>query len=146
MKVHLMKPHRITIVLAAGLICAAVALAQSTTAPTTQPDKPAKPKKDEGWVSGIVLSVEGKPMVAMEVRAERTEPMSMGGGGPRNRRPKEVKTTTDDFGAFLFMDLEPNKEYILVGGSNEIGWVYQPVNIEAGKEVQLGEIKMVKLD
>lgn len=138
--------------IALGLLLAVVALAQSTTAPTTapatQPARPEKPKPDEGWVSGTVLDVEGKIMVGLEVRAERQEPMGMGGGrGPaQSRWPKVVNTTTDEEGYFLLTDLQPEKEYIVVGGNNEIGWVYEIAMIEAGKEKKFGQLKMVKLD
>jgi hypothetical protein len=133
-----------------------VGLAQSaeppSTAPATQPatqpakPRPEKPGNDEGWVSGTVLGLDGKLMAQLPIRAERNDPIGMGGGGPKLKRPREVRGTTDDNGNFLFVDLQPEREYTIIAGSEEIGWVYEAITIVPGKEIKLGEIKMIKLN
>src|SRR5687768_4213980 len=120
---------------------AAPGAGQPSTGPTTGPatapsaaDKgPAKPSKNRAWVSGTVLDADGKPAVGLTVRAEKNEPIDMGGGGAKNTGPKEYVATTDENGNFLIKEMYINA-YILIAGSQEVGWIYQPLPVKAGEE------------
>ncbi len=131
-----------TVVIGAAMLLSVVCVAGQTTAPATAP---AAPSSNEGWVSGSVLDLDGKPVPNFPLKAERNDPVGMGGGGPRNPRPKIVNTTTDDKGNFIFRDLDPGKLYAIVGGNKDIGWAYEEVEIQPGKEIKLAPTKMVKL-
>lgn len=145
---HTLVPCACGLAITVCLVFGIAAWAEPTTAPATGPSTlPTKPGTKEGWVSGTILGMDGKPMADFEVRAERVEPMGMGpGAAGASKRPRVVKTMTDETGYFLFRDLEPVKTYTIVSGTNEIGWIYEEKEILAGKEIKLGELKMFKLN
>lgn len=121
-----------------------------TTGPATAPSAadagPSKPSKNRAWVSGTVLTPEGKPAAGVVIRVEKNEPMGMGGGGPpKDTGPKEYLATTDENGNFLIKEMYINA-YLLIGGNQQIGWLYQELPVEAGKETKLGPMKLTKLD
>jgi hypothetical protein len=118
---------------------------------------------DKGSLSGQVLGEDGKPLVGLALRLERTDPAGAGGGGKQGRfagfdsgarglqSPTEKgvtivgRTTTDKDGNFIFKNVSAGAA-ILVGGSKNQGWIYYPVVIEADKEVKLGQITLAKTD
>jgi hypothetical protein len=132
---------------------------QPTTAPTTAPTTgpatapaaadtgPATPSKNRAWVSGTILSTDGKPAVGVLVRVEKQEPMGMGGGGPggKDTGPKEYRASTDEKGNFLIKEMYINP-YIIIAGNNEVGWIYQDLPVTAGQETKLGTVKLTKID
>ena len=120
----------------------------------------AQDAKQKGSVSGTILSVDGKPMVGLAVRLERTEPMGAGDGATKRKRAagwdnsatnlqggvKIVgKGTTDQQGKFHIQNVDPGGA-ILVGGSKSQGWIYYPVEIKPGQETKLEPIKLAKAD
>jgi hypothetical protein len=121
-----------------------------TTAPATGPATapadtgPAKPSKNKGWISGVVTDPDGKPVVGLEIRAEKNEPKTMGGGGGGPPSQKTWKAVTDENGKFTLKELDV-KDYMLVAGSNEVGWIYQDVNVEAAKVTDVGTLKLTKI-
>lgn len=141
------------------LACAVFAWARTDEPPTTAPSEPATrpadtpaapvataPARDEAWVSGTVLDVDGKPKPELEIRIERMDPLGMGGGGQTSRRPRVIHGTTDAEGNFTFRNLDPDRQYTVIAGSNEIGWVFEEVTPPAGKITALGQLKMFKID
>ena len=115
---------------------------------------------DKGSVSGRVLMSDGKP-AAISLRLEQTVPMGVDKGdrkpraswidsgattlqGERQGNVKIVaRVTTDKEGKFTIPNLEQGA-YTLVGGSKSLGWIYYPVEVEAGKETKLGDITLTK--
>ena len=135
---------------------AAPSAGQSTTGPATAPTTmpatgpaadagPTKPSKNRAWVSGTILGADGKPAVGVVVRAEKNEPMGMGGGPQKDTGPKDYKATTDENGNFVIKEMHINA-YLLVVGNNEIGWIYQELPVAAGQETKLGTLKLTKVD
>ena len=120
-----------------------------TTGPTTGPaaaDKgPAKPSKNRAWVSGTVLMPDGKPAVGLTIRAEKNEPMSMGGGPQKDTGPAQYPAVTDENGNFLIKEMHINA-YLLIAGSQEQGWIYQELIVKPGEETKLGTLKLTKID
>jgi hypothetical protein len=123
----------------------------------------AQAAQGKGSVSGVVLTADGKPMVGLALRLERTEPHGAGdGAGSKRKRAagwdngatglqggkeKGVKIvgrgTTDQNGKFHIQNVDPGGA-ILVGGSKNQGWIYYPCEIKAGEETKLEPIKMAK--
>jgi hypothetical protein len=137
--------------LAVCVLAALVALARADDPPATAPaepaTQPAEPARDEGWIAGTVLDPDGAIKPDLEIRAERMDPIgAAGGGGPTSRRPGIVRTTTNETGSFTLRNLDPGRVYTVVGGSNEVGWVYEEVTPEAGKVLKLGQLKMFRID
>jgi len=115
---------------------------------------------EKGSLSGRVLMSDGKP-AAIALRLEQTVPMGVdkgdrkpraswidsGATGLQGERQGNVKivarVTTDKEGKFTIPNLEQGA-YTLVGGSKAIGWIYYPVEVEAGKETKLGDITLTK--
>jgi len=135
-----------------GSLRAAPGAGQPTTGPTTAPstapadEGPATPSKNRAWVSGTILSTDGKPAVGVVVRVEKQEPMGMGGGGGgKDTGPKEYRATTDENGRFLIKEMYINP-YLIVAGNNDVGWIYQELTVTAGQEVKLGTVKLTKID
>ena len=148
----------LTLVVAVLLACndgslrAAPGAGQPTTGPTTAPSTapadpgPASPSKNRAWVSGTILSTEGKPAVGVLVRVEKQEPMGMGGGpGGKDTGPKEYRATTDDNGNFLIKEMYINP-YMIIAGNNDVGWIYQELAVTAGQEAKLGTVKLTKIN
>jgi hypothetical protein len=52
--------------------------------------------------------------------------------------------TRDDQGRFFAQDIPPGT-YLLKAGSDEIGWIFEDVEIGAGSETQLNERKLIKV-
>jgi hypothetical protein len=116
---------------------------QPTTQPTTQPGAElTKPSKNRGWISGTIHDDQGKPVVGLEVRAEKDEPIAMGGPAGGGRRI--YRTTTDENGNFVFKEVDA-AAYIIVSGSQEQGWIYQPVVAKKGEETKMGTVQLVKV-
>ena len=125
----------------------------------------AQDPKQKGSISGVVQSADGKPMVGLNVRLERTDPHGVGDGATGKRKrsagwdngasglqggsEKGVKivgrATTDQNGKFHIQNVEPGGA-ILVGGSKNVGWIYMPVEIMPGQETKLEPIKLHKQD
>jgi hypothetical protein len=124
----------------------------------------AQDSQQKGSVSGTIVAADGKPLVGLAVRLERTDPAGMGdAGGKRGKKAagwdngasqlqgqgkeKGVKVvgraTTDQQGKFLIQNIDPGAA-ILVGGNKNQGWLYAPVEIQSGQETKLGELKLVK--
>jgi hypothetical protein len=118
--------------------------------------------QEKGSVSGQVLNADGKPLVGLNLRLERTDPATHEGPGGRSviggqsgaselqspgGQQKGIKivgrATTDREGKFLIKDITPGMA-TLVGGGRNIGWIYYEVEIIAGQEQKLGEIKLIK--
>jgi hypothetical protein len=118
------------------------------TGPSTAPaaDKgPSKPSKNRAWVSGTVLTPEGKPAVGLTIRAEKNEPFAMGGGPQKDTGPKEYPAVTDENGNFLIKEMHINA-YLLIAGSQEQGWIYQELTVTPGVETKLGTLKLTKVN
>ena len=119
-----------------------------TTAPTTGPAAdtgPTKPSKNRAWVSGTVLMPDGKPAVGLTVRAEKNEPVAMGGGAKKDTGPKVYPVTTDENGNFLIKEMHINA-YLLIAGNQEQGWIYQELTVKPGEETKLGTLKLTKIN
>lgn len=116
---------------------------------------------EKGSISGRVLMSDGKP-AQLTLRLEQTVPMGMDKGDrkPRSTGPDTgatqlqggerqgnvkviARVTTDKEGKFTIPNLEQGA-YTLVGGSRSLGWIYYPVEVEAGKETKLGDITLTK--
>src|SRR5687768_11430619 len=110
-----------------------------TTGPSTAPSAaaPTKPSKNRAWVSGTVLDADGKPASGLTIRVEKNEPFAMGGGPQKDTGPKEYTTTTDEDGNFQIKELHINA-YLLIAGSQEIGWIYQELVVKPGEETKVG--------
>ena len=55
------------------------------------------------------------------------------------------KATTDASGKFTMQNI-PAGLYRLEAGNKNMGWIYQDVNIEADKTVELNDLKLAKID
>jgi len=105
-----------------------------------------------GSIRGIVFDSEGKPASNFALRLEKPAHISVKppGGNLKHKAVVPVQTnpsvapmataTTDAEGRFAMSDIPPGA-YRIVGGSNSVGWVFQNVTVEAGKEVKL-ELKL----
>ena len=64
---------------------------------------------------------------------------------PGTRRPRspsaQSPTRTE---SFAHETLEP-ASYIVIGGSQEVGWIYWPITAEKDKTLDMGEIKLTKV-
>ena len=127
----------------------------------------AQEPQGKGSVSGTIQTDDGKPAASLNVQLKRTVPIAMpdAPGGRRKGRTsgwdsgasglqsgdkqggeKTIgRATTDANGKFKIDNIEAGAAN-LVAGSKALGWLYYPVVIEANKNVDIGEIKLAKVD
>jgi hypothetical protein len=106
-----------------------------------------------GSISGSVIDAEGKAAVGLALRLEQVSHISVKppGGNLKHKTMQPLQTkpaappvataTTDAQGKFSMTQIKPGS-YRLVGGNNSIGWIFQDVTVEAGKEIKL-DLKLV---
>ena len=136
-------------------VCVVAALLAWAAAPVV-----AAAMAEKGSISGRVLMSDGKP-AQIPLRLEQTVPMGMdkgdrkpraswiGSGATELQGEKQgnvkiiARVTPDKDGKFAIPNLEQGA-YTLVGGNKSVGWIYYPVDVEAGKETKLGDITLTK--
>jgi hypothetical protein len=109
--------------------------------------------EQDGSISGIVTDSDGKPVPNLALRLEKPSRISIKppGGNVKHKLIEPLQTkptappiataTTDAEGKFSMTGI-PAGSYRLVGGSNSIGWVFQGITVDAGKETKL-DVKLV---
>jgi len=104
---------------------------------------PAKPVSNvPGSVTGRVKDNDGGPAAELLLRIVQDLPIGAGGpGGPREKVLAEPVTDKD--GVFQVKDLKPGV-YRVQAGNREIGWIYQDVEIEPERDIQI-DLKLVKI-
>jgi len=122
-------------------------------------------QEGKGNLTGTVLTADGKPAVGLNVKIVKDIPRDMrrpgskgkstgldhtGGaeglqakGGPRTK--VVAQATCDQNGKFSMNNIEAGS-YRLEAGSKGQGWIYQDVGIEAGKTVEMNDLKLAKID
>jgi hypothetical protein len=126
----------------------------------------AQAPQGKGSVSGTILTEDGKPAASLSVQLKRTIPIALpdAPGGRRKGRTsgwdsgatglqgdkqggeKTIgRATTDANGKFKIENIDSGAAN-LVAGSKSMGWLYYPVVIEPNKNVDIGEIKLAKVD
>lgn len=107
----------------------------------------------KGSLSGRVLTSDGKPAANFAVRLEqsipigaapRTSGFTADANGLQGGRIKVIaRANTNQNGEFQFQNVTEGT-FILVGGNNNMGWIYYPCEIEPNKETKLGDITLAK--
>jgi hypothetical protein len=125
-----------------ALSCAAM-LGVAGCSEEAEDSTPAKPVSNvPGSVSVRVKNADGEPAVELKLKVVQDLPIGAGGpGGPREKVFAEP--TTDKDGAFRVADLKPGS-YRIQAGNRDIGWIYQDVEIEPEREIQV-QLKLVKI-
>ena len=98
---------------------------------------------EKGSVTGTVTDQAGKPVVGLALRLEQDQPIDARGGGKPGSTKIVARVTTDQQGKFTMPNI-PAGGYRLVAGSQNVGWIYLDVTVTAGKETNLGELKLAK--
>src|SRR5439155_9123255 len=103
-------------------------------------------------IAGSVVDTDGKAVAGLELRLERVSHITVRppGGNLKHKivqlqtrpaTPAIATATTDAQGKFSMTQIAPCS-YRLVGGSKSIGWIFQNITVEPGKESKL-ELKLV---
>ncbi|HEY7089247.1 MAG TPA: carboxypeptidase-like regulatory domain-containing protein [Tepidisphaeraceae bacterium] len=116
--------------------------------------------KGVGKISGGVIDSSGKPVVGLAMKIFRSNPRSFGNGQGSGKKKSTVgqpaatelqtgspiaTVMTDAQGKFVFNSV-PEGIYLLVAGSQSVGWIYQDVNVKANEEAKVGDLKLAKAD
>jgi hypothetical protein len=135
----------------------------STRAAPAQPTAQATTHSSHGSFRGRILSLDGQPAVGLHLRVIKFGPagggMRRAGTTPQYPTPEPrdrdlnlnpwdtviARIVTDKEGRFRCHDIAPGY-YMLVGGSDDLGWVYDNIIIGEGAETVLREARLVKLD
>jgi hypothetical protein len=138
-------------------------LVAETAAPSTAPSAPPLPTtapSPNGSVRGQIMAPDGRAAAGLSLRLIDWGPVAGGCGPGAEARWRDVdppdrdlkpwnkviaRITTDHHGYFLAHDVPPGY-YTLKAGSDEVGWIYEEIEVEAGEETDLGARRMVKLD
>ena len=108
-----------------------------------------------GSLAGSVVDSNGKSVAGLALRLEKPPRISIKPPGGNLKKKKEASplqttkpsanvvaaATTDADGKFSMPNIAPGA-YRIVGGNNSIGWVFQNVSVEAGKNTKL-DLKLV---
>ena len=121
----------------------------------------AQAEGGKGNLTGTVQTADGKPAVGLMLKLVQDIPFDMrrpGGKGKstglgdtgatnlqggKERTKTVAQATTDASGKFTMQNV-PEGAYRLEAGNKNMGWIYQDVNIEPNKTVELNDLKLAK--
>jgi hypothetical protein len=107
----------------------------NSPATSTPVEKPAQHR----WaMKGVIVDKEGKTVAGLPLILRKSVPV---GSGPA---PVAARTATALDGTFTFRDLPLEHYYIVVGGSDRVGWVYLPVPFRDERDVDLGTVTLAR--
>jgi hypothetical protein len=105
----------------------------------------SEPSEELGGVTGTIHDLDGKPLQGFTVKTQKFNP-GWRSWRREKKNPELIATAiTDADGRFAVQGIQPDG-YTLVGGNNTIGWLYQEIDVKAGKTLDVGVIRLVRLD
>jgi hypothetical protein len=123
------KRRLVTLAAAASLLlCAAISGPSSRPTATTI------------TIVGTILDAHGNPAAEFPLELRRS---SNPGEGPERTL---AKCSTRNDGSFVLADVPVNPRYSLVGGTTEMGWIFERIYGGPKRELNLGRIQAVQMD
>jgi hypothetical protein len=108
---------------------------------TGQTDPPtSRPGTGLIAIVGTIIDADGN--LAAQFPLELRKAANPGEGRDRTI----VKTSTEKDGSFIFADVPLHQRYSLVGGTNELGWIFERVYGESSMKIDLGKLRAVRMD
>lgn len=103
------------------------------------PAIPVAAADEKGSLSGTVRDNAGSAVAGLAIRLVQQD------GQGQNRKVKIVgRATTDGQGRFRIEQVAPGR-YRIEAGSKSVGWIFQELEIEAGKELKLDDLQLARV-